>query len=95
LWVSLSILALGVLAFAYAGVFRARAEHDAALPDFVLRAPPPVQEAYAYALEHPEVLQYVPCYCGCDSAGHTSNLDCFIDQRLADGSVKYDPMGSA
>jgi hypothetical protein len=94
LWVGLTILALGVVAFAYTGVFRARAGHDAALPDFVLRAPLPVQEAYAYALERPEVLQYMPCYCGCASAGHTSNLDCFIDQRLADGSVTYDSMGS-
>ena len=94
-WVGLTVLALGVVAFAYVGVFRARTGHDAAFPDFVLRAPLPVQEVYAYALEHPEVLRYMPCYCGCVSAGHMSNLDCFIDQRLAEGSVKYDPMGSA
>ncbi len=95
LWVGLTILALGVVAFAYVGGFRARAEDDPALPDFVLRAPLPVREVYTYALNHPEVLQYMPCYCGCVNAGHTSNLDCFIDQRLADGSVTYDPMGSA
>ncbi len=95
LWVGLTILALGVVAFAYVGEFRARAGHGAAFPDFVLRTPLPVQEAYAYALEHPEVLRYMPCYCGCVSAGHTSNLDCFIDQRMADGSVTYEPMGSA
>ena len=93
-WVGLTILALGLVAFAYVGVFRALTGNDAALPDFVLRAPLPVQELYAYAFEHPEVLQYMPCYCGCVSAGHTSNLDCFIDQRLADGSVTYDSMGS-
>ncbi|NSL50693.1 hypothetical protein HR057_02815 [Bacillus sp. P2(2020)] len=37
-------------------------------------------EAYAFAAEHPEVLDYMPCYCGCyESDGHTNNTACFID----------------
>ena len=75
-----------------------RVEHSTSgitLPEFVLTAPAPVREAYAYALGHPEVLQYIPCYCGCGNKGHTSNQDCFIDQRLPAGRVVYDPMGSA
>ncbi len=62
--------------------------------DALRSAPAPVQEAYAYAVTHPEVLRYIACYCGCVSVGHTSNEDCFIDQVLPDGRVIYDPMGA-
>jgi len=38
-----------------------------------------VRDAYEFALAHPEVLSYMPCYCGCGlSVGHDSNLDCYI-----------------
>ena len=66
---------------------------DQGLPRAIQSAPVAVQEAYAYAVEHPEVLRYIPCYCGCAAEGHTSNEDCFIDQRLPDGTVEYDSMG--
>ena len=52
---------------------------------------PRTQEVYAYAVAHPEVLQYVPCYCGCGGVGYISNEDCFVVQRLVDGTVVYDP----
>ena len=26
--------------------------------------------AYSFAAEHPEILSYVPCFCGCERAGH-------------------------
>lgn len=63
------------------------------LADSVASAPAPVQEAYAYAVAHPDILRYIPCYCGCIAAGHGSNEDCFVDERLASGSVVYDAMG--
>ena len=66
----------------------------AQLPDFVLQASAQTQEAYRYAAAHPEVLQYMPCYCGCVNQGHTSNKDCFIKELRRDGSVVYDAMGS-
>lgn len=52
-----------------------------------------VLEAYAFAAEHPEVLDYMPCYCGCyESDGHTNNTACFIDS--VDGNVAtLDSMG--
>jgi len=56
-------------------------------------SPPQVQEAYAYAVAHPEVLRYIPCYCGCEAVSHTSNEDCFVDQQSRDGAVVYDSMG--
>jgi hypothetical protein len=38
------------------------------------------REAYQAALDIPEVLQQVQCYCGCKlSAGHENNLFCFTD----------------
>ena len=47
-----------------------------------------VQAVYEFAARHPEVLQYVPCFCGCDrSAGHRGNHDCFVKRRAADGRI--------
>jgi len=46
-----------------------------------------VQQVYEFAARHPEVLQYVPCYCGCERVGHTANHSCFIKSRAADGRV--------
>lgn len=42
---------------------------------------PEVLEAYVFAAQHPEVLRYMPCYCGCENprSAHTSNYDCFVD----------------
>ena len=48
---------------------------------------PAVQQAYEFAARHPEVLQYVPCYCGCEQHGHTANHSCFVKSRAADGRV--------
>jgi hypothetical protein len=48
---------------------------------------PVVQEVYEFAARHPEVLQYVPCYCGCQREGHTGNHDCFVKSRAADGRI--------
>lgn len=44
-------------------------------------APPEVVEAYVFAAKHPEVLEYMPCYCGCEHprVAHENNYDCFID----------------
>jgi hypothetical protein len=46
-----------------------------------------VTSAYEFAAEHPEVLSYVPCFCGCERAGHTGNADCFVKSRAANGDV--------
>ena len=46
-----------------------------------------VQQAYEFAARHPEVLQYVPCYCGCERVGHTANHSCYVKSRAADGRV--------
>jgi hypothetical protein len=42
---------------------------------------------YKFAAEHPEVLKFVPCYCGCESTGHPHNESCFVKRRDAKGNV--------
>ncbi len=42
---------------------------------------------YKFAGEHPEVLKYVPCYCGCETSGHPHNESCFVKRRDARGNV--------
>src|SRR5262249_54289176 len=48
---------------------------------------PLVQQVYEFAARHPEVVQYVPCYCGCERVGHNGNHDCFVKSRAANGRV--------
>ena len=46
-----------------------------------------VTSAYEFAAAHPEILSYVPCFCGCEQAGHQGNHDCFVKSRDAQGNV--------
>ncbi|MBT2758785.1 hypothetical protein J7E71_23215 [Mesobacillus foraminis] len=52
-----------------------------------------ILEAYQFAVAHPEVLNYMPCYCGCyEEDGHTSNTNCFVD-KVEDNVATLDTMG--
>jgi hypothetical protein len=51
------------------------------------RSPEVVRAAYTFAAEHPEVLSYVPCFCGCERSGHRGNEDCFVRERAVNGDV--------
>ncbi len=62
----------------------------AGLPDWLRSSPPRVKEAYRYAAAHPDEVAKYPCYCGCGSMGHTSNLSCYIQNVAVDGTVTYD-----
>ena len=44
-----------------------------ALPTELRQLPQEVQEAYRFALANPDVLEVMPCYCGCNQAGHENN----------------------
>src|SRR3954471_13632672 len=58
------------------------------LPAYPLaRSPEVITAAYMFAAEHPEVLTYVPCFCGCERGGHRGNEDCFVKSRAANGDV--------
>ena len=58
-------------------------------PSGMVQSDPEILEAYVFAAKHPEVLQYMPCYCGCENpqTAHESNYDCFIDIIDRTGSV--------
>src|SRR5512141_2702630 len=51
------------------------------------------EEAYQYAMEHPLVLQWMPCYCGCGAMGHGNNLDCYFEPN-AGGSIVFEEHAS-
>ncbi len=62
-------------------------------PKEVRQASPEVRELYEFAARRPDVLRYMPCFCGCWRVGHRSNYDCFIDEVHPDGTVEIDGMG--
>ena len=51
------------------------------------RPPAVVRAVYEFAARHPEVLKYVPCFCGCERGGHKDNADCFVAGRDKAGKV--------
>ncbi len=66
------------------------AQNAQSMPDFAMEAPTRVKEAYQYAVDHPDDLAAVPCYCGCGNMGHTSNLSCYIRETTPDGTITFD-----
>lgn len=60
-------------------------------PASVETAAPELRELYEFAARRPDVLHYLPCFCGCGRV-HRSNYDCFIDEVRPDGSVLIDDM---
>lgn len=60
------------------------------MPERVHAAPVRVQEAYQYAVANPDILQHIPCYCGCGAMGHTSNYSCYVVETDAQGAIVYD-----
>ena len=60
------------------------------LPYMNQTAGPPdlMRQAYIFAARHPEILDYVPCYCGCGQTdGHVGNTDCFVASRAPNWQV--------
>lgn len=46
-----------------------------------------IRASYEFAARHPEVLNYIPCFCGCERAGHKGSHDCFVASRDTRGRV--------
>jgi hypothetical protein len=46
-----------------------------------------VRATYDFAAQHPEVLRYIPCFCGCGTQGHKANESCFVARRDPKGNV--------
>lgn len=49
-----------------------------------------VRAAYAFAARRPDILQYIPCYCGCEREGHRSNEECYVRARTPAGTPEWD-----
>ena len=62
------------------------------LPDFVQDAPPDVQEVYRFALANRELLEQIPCYCGCNVMGHRNNYECYIN--TTGEALAFEPHGA-
>jgi hypothetical protein len=65
------------------------------LPSFLMDKPENIRAVYQIAAKSVDVLQWIPCYCGCgESAGHKSNENCFVKELNKDGSVVWDDHGT-
>lgn len=62
----------------------------AEMPADVQAAPVMVQDAYRFAAANPDVLEQLPCYCGCGAMGHTSNYACYVAGRDEAGQLQFD-----
>lgn len=60
------------------------------LPTTMQHAPASVRTAYQFAVANPDALADVPCYCGCGSIGHHSNLACYVKSVSAEGKPVFD-----
>ena len=60
------------------------------MPMDVQSAPVAVQEAYQFNVANPDIMQDIPCYCGCGDIGHTSNYDCYVSDVDASGKITFD-----
>lgn len=43
---------------------------------------------YGFAAENAETLRWMPCTCGCQSFGHTSNRSCYVKAE-SDGRLTF------
>jgi hypothetical protein len=76
---------------AHSGDIRETTKSIDHLPSFLNKHEEEMAILYQQAAKHQELLENIPCYCGCgDSAGHMNNYDCFVYENKADGSVTWD-----
>ncbi|WP_082235671.1 PCYCGC motif-containing (lipo)protein [Halobacillus massiliensis] len=65
------------------------------LPAFLEEKSEDMQNIYTAAAAHKDLLEQIPCYCGCgESVGHRDNYDCFIHENKEDGSLVWDDHGT-
>ncbi|WNB91441.1 PCYCGC motif-containing (lipo)protein [Bacillus sp. NEB1478] len=65
------------------------------LPAFLDKQPKEIASIYSAVPHYKNVLESMPCYCGCgESAGHKNNYDCFIADNKEDGQIVWDDHGT-
>jgi len=66
------------------------------MPDYVMSAGEDVRMAYQFAMEHPDIMMWMPCYCGCGQhSGHKSAKNCFIKEGSTSTNVQFDEHGAS
>ncbi len=60
------------------------------MPAEVQSAPVSVQQAYQFALANPDIMQQIPCFCGCGRLGHESNYSCYVQNIDTQGNINFD-----
>jgi hypothetical protein len=61
-----------------------------------MSAPEDVRMAYQFAMDHPDIMMWMPCYCGCGGhAGHKSAKNCFIKESSTADNVQFDEHGAS
>ncbi len=65
------------------------------LPSFLDAQPENVRLTYQIAGQATDILEWMPCYCGCGaSVGHRNNLNCFIQEVKDGGAIVWDDHGT-
>lgn len=65
------------------------------LPSFLEDKPEDMQLIYSAAAKNRELLENIPCYCGCgESANHKNNYDCFVYENKENGAIVWDDHGT-
>jgi hypothetical protein len=61
-----------------------------AVPQWLATADPSIIADYEWAAEHHDELSVMPCYCGCNSVGHTNNAACYFRWDNSGKILGYD-----
>lgn len=73
------------------GDIQEETENKETLPQFLQNHDEQMKVIYRAVAEHQQLLEHVPCYCGCgDSVEHAHNYHCFIHENKDDGSIVWD-----
>ncbi|MDQ0217968.1 hypothetical protein ELQ35_00515 [Peribacillus cavernae] len=77
------------------GDIREETKSADSLPHFLKGKPEDMTAIYAASAKHQELLESIPCYCGCsESAAHRNNYDCFIHENKKNGAIVWDDHGT-
>ncbi|MED3688207.1 PCYCGC motif-containing (lipo)protein [Peribacillus butanolivorans] len=64
-------------------------------PEFLSGKPEEMKTIYLAVAQNQELLENIPCYCGCgEEANHKNNYDCFIHENKKSGEVVWDDHGT-
>jgi len=63
-------------------------------PAYVSHSGHDTEEAYAFAVARPDIVEWMPCYCGCAAMDHRSNLECFLKRREVGAAIAFEEHAS-